>query len=261
MRSNGRAFQGGRKAPGESEVGPNGALYETPSGRPRLIAVVVLLSLLPFIFLPASALADAASDAKLRETLRNTILQLRTAQNERAALQATQAENDAKLKKLTAEVESLRKEAAAANKTITDQQAQLAKFKEALQNWEAAYKQATDLATSKETARAKLADEAIALQRQVADQKTKNAALFRTANEILTRYERFGLGEALAAKEPFVGVTRVKLETLVQDYADKIADERIKDSETAKPGAQTKAPQSQSPGSEQASQKPKPGGG
>ena len=54
--------------------------------------------------------------------------------------------------------------------------------------------------------------------------------MFRTANEILTRYERFGLGEALAAKEPFVGVTRVKLENLIQEYEDKLVDERIKNS-------------------------------
>jgi len=197
----------------------------------------------------------------MRETLRNTMLQLRTAQNERAALQASQAEAEEKLKKLTAEVESLRKDTAAANKTVTDQQAQLAKFKEALQNWETAYKQATDVASSKEAARAKLADEVIVLQRHVADQRTKNTALFQTANEILTRYERFGLGEALTAKEPFVGVTRVKLETLVQDYEDKIADERIKDSDYGKPGAPAKTQQSPSPRNEQANQKPKPNGG
>ena len=206
-------------------------------------------------------MADSAADAKMRETLRNTMLQLRTAQNERAALQASQAEAEEKLKKLNAEVESLRKDSAAANKNVADQQAQLAKFKEALQNWETAYKQATDVANAKEAARAKLADEVIVLQRQVADQRTKNAALFKTANEILSRYERFGLGEALAAKEPFVGVTRVKLETLVQDYEDKIADERIKDADHGKPGAPAKAQPSPSPRSEQANQKPKPNGG
>jgi chromosome segregation ATPase len=174
--------------------------------------------------------ADEATETKLRETLRNTMLQLRTAQNDRAALQASQAENDAKLKKLTSQVENLTKRATEAEKASAEQQAQLAKFKEAVQQWEGAYKQAVDLANTKETALAKLAGEVSDLQHRVADQQTRNAALFRTANEILTRYERFGLGEALAAKEPFVGVTRVKLENLVQDYEDKLADEKIKDS-------------------------------
>ena len=175
--------------------------------------------------------ADNNSEAKLREALRNTMLQLRTAQNDRAALQASQTESEAKIKTLTVQVDKLTKEAAAAEKTASDQGAQLAKFKESVQNWGAAYKQLADLATAKETARAKLANDVISLQRHVADQQTKNAAMFRTANEILTRYERFGLGDALAAKEPFVGITRVKLENLVQDYQDKLLDEKIKESD------------------------------
>jgi hypothetical protein len=60
--------------------------------------------------------------------------------------------------------------------------------------------------------------------------------LFKTANEILTRYEKFALGEALLAKEPFTGIARVKLESQVQDYQDKIADERVKpENERVKP--------------------------
>ncbi len=50
--------------------------------------------------------------------------------------------------------------------------------------------------------------------------------LYTTAIEILTRYEKFGLGDALAAKEPFIGVTRVKLETLVQGYEDKLSNSK-----------------------------------
>jgi len=229
--------------------------------RPPLQRAVVLTALILWVSFQAPALADTASETKLRETLRNTMLQLRTAQNERAALQATQAETEQKLKALTTEVESLGKEAAATKKTAGDQEAQLAKFKEALQNWEKAYKQAVDAANSKEAARAKLADEVIILQRQVADQRTRNAAMFQTANEILTRYERFGLGEALAAKEPFVGATRVKLENQVQDYEDKLADERIKDQDKARPETQTKGQQSPAPQSEQVTQKTKPKGG
>ena len=75
---------------------------------------------------------------------------------------------------------------------------------------------------------AKLTSENIILERRVADRETKNLALFMTANEILTRYEEFSLGNALRAKEPFIGLTRTKLENLVQDYQDKILDQRVK---------------------------------
>ena len=62
----------------------------------------------------------------------------------------------------------------------------------------------------------------------MADQQTKNDAMFKLGNEILKRYERFGLGDALTRREPFVGTTRVKFQNLIQDYTDKVADQRIK---------------------------------
>jgi hypothetical protein len=202
--------------------------------------------------------ADTASEAKLREALRNTMLQLRTAQNDRAALQATQAEGQDQIKKLNTQVEALTKQAAVAEKTAADQQAQLTKFKEAVPKWEAAYNVAVEIANTKEAARAKLANDVIELQRRVADQQSRNAAMFRTASEILTRYERFGLGEALAAKEPFVGVTRVKLENLVQEYEDKLVDERIRASDNKKHAATSQKPQSQSSQVDHLAEKPKP---
>lgn len=67
---------------------------------------------------------------------------------------------------------------------------------------------------------------AVVLQRQVGDLTAKNLALYKLANEILTRYENFSLGNALSAKEPFVGLTRVKLENQVQSYEDKIRDQK-----------------------------------
>jgi hypothetical protein len=52
--------------------------------------------------------------------------------------------------------------------------------------------------------------------------------LFTVGEEILNRYSKFGFGEALAAREPFTGLTRTKLETLVQGYQDRLLDNVIK---------------------------------
>ncbi len=60
------------------------------------------------------------------------------------------------------------------------------------------------------------------------DQQRKNDALFAIGNEILSRYENFGLGNALANKEPFVGVTRVKFQNLIQSYQDKLIEQKIR---------------------------------
>ena len=172
--------------------------------------------------------ADPAVDNRMREALRNTMLQLRSCETEKATLQAAKAEADEVNKRLAAKVDSLAATSSKAEKAVAEQDAEIEKFKAAIEKWQAAYQQATDLAGKKESERAKLAANVILLQRQVEDLQRKNASLFNVGNEILTRYEHFGLGDALNAKEPFVGITRVKLDNLVQDYRDKLADQKIR---------------------------------
>ncbi len=171
---------------------------------------------------------QAAADNRMREALRNTMLQLRSCENERATLQAAKTAADDANKSLTAEVDSLKAKSSKVEKAVAEQAVEIEKFKSAIEKWQAAYKQATDLAGNKEAERAKSAEKVVLLQRQVEDLQRKNASLFQVGNEILTRYEHYGLGDALRAKEPFTGITRVKLENLVQDYRDELADQKVK---------------------------------
>jgi len=161
-------------------------------------------------------------------------VQLRDAQNQAVTLQAAkdQADKDnadlkAKSDALTAQLAALTKQSAddkAAsdkgiadlNAQVADQTGQIARLNQSLTEWKNAYNQAAQLATTTETARAKLAVEAALLQRTVDDRELKNLELYKTGIEILTRYEKFGLGDAIGAKEPFVGLSRVKLENLVR---------------------------------------------
>ncbi|MHA3772467.1 phage major capsid protein [Verrucomicrobiota bacterium sgz303538] len=178
-------------------------------------------------------------EARMRDQLRNTLLQLRTMQGERDGLNAAKTQLEQEKKTLTEQVETLTKqsatEKAAADKTIAEmdskvaqQATEIAQLKESLEKWKKAQSEAAELASTKEAERAKLAMQKIELDRKVADQQTKNLAMFKIGNEILTRYEKFGLGTAFTAREPFVGITRVKLQNLVQDYKDKLAEQRIK---------------------------------
>ncbi len=189
------------------------------------LTLCLFLTLAAFCGTRSAFAADP--DNRMRDAFRNTMLQLRSCETERATLQAGKSESDEINKGLTAKVDSLQAKSDKAEKTIAEQAAELAKFKEAIAQWQAAYQQATDLAGNKENERAKLAGEVILLQRRVDDQQRRNAALFKIGNQILTRYEHFGLGDALAAKEPFIGITRVKMQNLVQDYKDQLADQRI----------------------------------
>jgi hypothetical protein len=50
--------------------------------------------------------------------------------------------------------------------------------------------------------------------------------MYQAGMEILDRYEKFGLGDAILAREPFTAAQRVKFQNLVQDFSDKLTDAR-----------------------------------
>jgi chromosome segregation ATPase len=212
---------------------------------PKLLFAAFILSILVTPSISRADDAPPSAETRLRQALRDTMLQLRDAQNQAVTLQAAQAQSDkdkadlqAKVDALTVQVKSLTEQSASdkdtSDKAIADLKAQvldltgqLGRLNDSLKEWKDAYAQKDQVAAEKETARAQLALQAALLQRTVDDRETKNLALFKLGNEVLKRYEQFGLGEALEAKEPFVGVTRVKLENLVQDYKNKLLDQAI----------------------------------
>jgi chromosome segregation ATPase len=215
----------------------------------RNLFSICIVFVLVLLFQPSAVRADdaaqATTESRLRDALRSTMQQLQDAQGQVATLQAAQAQSDkdnadlkAKVDALNAQIAALTKQnaddKAASDKAISDLKSQnadlttqIAKLNDALAAWEKDDKQYVQLAKDKEAARAQLAVQVILLQRVVDDRETKNLALFNLGNEILTRYEKFSLGDALGAKEPFTGLARVKLQELVQDYKDKISDQRV----------------------------------
>jgi len=204
------------------------------------------LLLLGAVLTSAAKAAEAPDPSqKLREQLRAVMLQLRSAQTEGANAQAAQAAAEQKNTELAAKITDLEKrnatlieqansdkkaaDKAAASLTtkLADRDKRLEETTTALEKWKAGYEQATGVVRAKEDERAKLAAETLELKRTIADREGKNIALFNTANEVLDRFEKYSLGKALAAREPFIGTTRVKVENLVQGYKDKILDNRI----------------------------------
>lgn len=217
----------------------------------RIPAAILLL--LAGALAPLHA-ADPVADpsAKLREQLRAVTLQLRTAQTESANAKAAadiadrkSADLAAKITILEKQAESLGKQAnadkAAAAGNIAKLEEQLVAkeknlqlHKEALAKWQEGYKKAAAAAAATGEQRDALAGELAASRNLVADRERKNLALFNTATEVLDRFESYSLGKALAAREPFIGTTRVKVENLVEGYKDRILDNRIQ-AKKAKP--------------------------
>jgi chromosome segregation ATPase len=222
-----------------------------------LVAAAVFLAAGPSQVLRAETAQPSAAENKLRESLRNTMLQLRNSENDKAVAQASLAEAEDKNKALAEQVEKIMKQLAAdkasadkaaadLNTKIEERDGQIAQLRDVLEKVKVEFKKMTALAETKEAQRAKLEDQNNQLNRRVAEQQTKNANMYRIANDILARYEKFGLGDALTAREPFTGITRVKLQSLFEEYRDELTDQRIKPAEAPAPApkaASTPAPE------------------
>lgn len=208
--------------------------------RPTVQSFTVALLTLLLAVAPLRA-SDKLSPAeqKMRETLRNTMIQLRDSNAKLAIAQAAQADDEEKIKDLQGELDDLTKKTAAQkhadDQLISDQKdklatddMQIAHLSESLGKWKYGYAKLADYAKQTEGKRAELASKIVILDRRIADQQVKNAEMYRLGNEVLDRYAQFGLGTAISAREPFVGITKVKFQNLVQDYQNKLADQTIK---------------------------------
>ena len=205
------------------------------------------LALLLTTLIAATSLhaADKMSPAeqKMRETIRNTMVQLRDANAKLATAQAAKADDEEKIKDLQGQLDALTKKTTTQKKaddqTIDDLKTKLMNddlqinhLTESLARWKLGYAKLADYAKATEAKRADLASKIIQMDRLIAEQKAKNAEMYRLGMEVLDRYAKFGLGTAIMAREPFVGITKVKFETLLQDYQNKLTNQTIRNEAT-----------------------------
>lgn len=187
----------------------------------------------------AQAAQAKANEQRLRDSLRTVTQQLRAAEAENATALAGQTERDEKIATLEKQVAALTKRSnedkAEADKVIGKLQASLDTQKQestrlsiSLEKWKAGYQKLAELAQKTETVRARLDAANIALERKVLDRERQNLELYKTAREILQRYTDYSTGRAVAAREPFTGIAKARLEEQVQDYADKLTDNKLK---------------------------------
>jgi len=198
-----------------------------------------LLTALVFLT-PSSAFSQESEvEEKLRGALRDTMLKLRDAQGQVATAQAAQIAAEAQIKDLMAKNESLQKELVAERNVSANMVSELTTkldergtliltLQASIEKWKKSYVGATQLAAKKETERAKAEARSLQLERLTNDLQVKNIEMFRAAMDTLDRYEKFGLGDALLAREPFIGTTRVKFQNAIQDQAAKLTDARFR---------------------------------
>jgi chromosome segregation ATPase len=195
-----------------------------------------------------------ANEQRLREGLRNVTQQLRAAQSEKATLEAAAVDRDRRVAELEAALAAATaraaEEKAAADRTIGElragaekDRAEIQRTTQTLVKWKAAHGEAVAALRRTETARAALESANVQLERRVEARERQNLELHRTATEILGRYADFSLGRALAAREPFTGIARARLESQIQDYRDRVDDAKLK----PEPAAPATAPQNPRP--------------
>jgi len=202
------------------------------------IKTYALLAAVAVLFGHTLRAAEEDPTAKFREALKDSMLKLRAAQTELANAQAGQYAAEAKATELTAKTESLTKDLANErntstnmiadlNKKIADRDNSILELNAALAKWKKSYGEVAKLASKREGQRAQLDTKRIELERKVQEEQAKNMEMYQAGMEILDRYEKFGLGDAILAREPFTAAKRVKFQNLVQDLSDKLTDARI----------------------------------
>lgn len=195
----------------------------------RGLAIVMSVALT--VALATNAHAQSETD-RLRDALRSATIQLRSAEDQRAVLQAKQAEGERERDRLQKQNTALKdqvKELDVQYRQAVDEFNQrLADRDQTLEKWKSAYEEAATVARTKEAERAKLEQEAAAYKATAKANEAKNAKLYEVSREILTRYEAMNPLEALVTHEPVTGLKRVEHQNTVQDYRDKILDQKVK---------------------------------
>ncbi|GAB4175762.1 MAG: hypothetical protein Fur0032_15590 [Terrimicrobiaceae bacterium] len=203
-----------------------------------------ILFLSALLLSPVILLAQEENEAvaKLREALRTAVMQQRDLQGQIATLQATEIANKQEIEKLKAELKKLNEQAveernasanaiAELNNKVAERDATIAGNIAALDKWRIDYGHAIERARKAEADNAKKAAQILALERIADAQRTQNVQMYLVGMEILKRYDNFWFGDALLAREPFVGNTKVKLQNLAQEGHDKLLAARIRDAE------------------------------
>ena len=194
--------------------------------QPRIPRLALLVAAAMYC---GEAHADAETD-RLREALRSATMQTRQLEDQRAASQVKLADAEKEKAALKAQIDAAKAEARRLDKqhreAVDEFNQRLTERDETLEKWKSAYEEAANVARAKDAERAKFEGEATAYKASTKSCQAKNAQLISEGKEILNRYKKLTLGGALVATEPLTGVGRVDAQNFVQDYTDKLLDQK-----------------------------------
>ena len=190
---------------------------------------------------PCAALhADDTPEDRLRAALRQSVTEMRAAQDQSAQAQAQLAQAQADLAATKAQLDAAKaKLAAAAGKTqvkpeqlqalqasLQSAQAQNAALQQGLSRYQGAVQQAQNFARAQEAQNRQAQAGMTANTKALETCKTTNKKLINVSEQVLHLYQDHGFLWVLRKSyEPIIGASKVDLENIVQDYDDKIRDQ------------------------------------
>jgi hypothetical protein len=200
-----------------------------PSVALALLAAVAVLAPLP-------AVADAAAEGRLREALRSTTQQLRTAEDELARSRASEGALKKEVEGLRASLSTAQRRTATQDGvTAADLKRRLAeadgagsRLKETLARCEAEGREAGAAAQAAQAERDAQATEVKSLQERLATADARNVRMYRVGRSIIDWIYAIGVEEAYEMRDPFLGLKRVEMENAAQSYADQLMEQRAK---------------------------------
>jgi chromosome segregation ATPase len=177
------------------------------------------------------ARADDSENDRLRQALRDTSAQLQGLEDQRVALQnqltASMQERDHLKGDLAAAKAKIKAVDKAHREAVTEFNQRLEERNQVLQKWKTAYEEAATVARSKDAERAQAQAEADGFKASTKTCAERNIKLVQVGRELIDRLEQVHFTDALLAQEPLTGIKRVQVQNLLQDYQDKILEQKV----------------------------------
>ena len=211
---------------------------------PRMVPRLGALSLALLVGLAMAAPHADASDKKAsreREALRRVQQQLSQAQGDLAAAEQEKAKLAADLEKAQAsskaeagKVASLqhglgtsKQQLAAVSNELAQVKETLATTAQQLAETRKTLAETTQTLQQTEAEKRNLETVKASNERDIASCERKNLALYEVGRSLMDRFEHKTCGEILAEKEPFSGIRKVETENLMEEYRDKLDDQKL----------------------------------
>jgi len=182
-----------------------------------------------------AAKADPQTENRLRDALRQATAQLRSLEDEKARLQASEAAQKSEIEALKAKLDAETRKARGPSPDVTRRLEEAAesnqKLTADLSQCQASSRQAAEAANTKEAEReqlqAKQAEQLTQATTRATACEEKNERIYKLSHELVQKCESMNFGESLAGIfEPLTGLRKAKLENLSQEYDDKLLEQK-----------------------------------